>query len=170
MAQNKSDNLQVNAPKQVDNKRGIFSGGTWRAYNNKQEVYDTLPVGARYPTQEVDVLLGGVPITYWFRDGTAEVNLIVKNPDIIGKVPIISNKSYPSAFDGTVYVVTLPQLSSSGKQIDFICRSGNGGLYTVDVIANDSQKTVTYNPSNGQIGFEQPFYDNEFVWAQFRNS
>lgn len=169
MAQNKSDNIQVNAPKNIDNKKGIFEGGSWRAFNDTAEAIATLPVPARYKTLEVPILLGGVPVTYWWRDGTADGDLVVKNPDIAGNIPIISATVVPTAFDGSVFVVTIPALGVAGKQIDFVCRSGST-LYKVSGSASDLNKTVTYNPSNGQITFETPFYTSEFVWAQYRNS
>ena len=32
IAQQRADNIQVNAPKDIDNKKGIWNGSTWRPY------------------------------------------------------------------------------------------------------------------------------------------
>ncbi len=82
MAQNRVDNIQVNAPKDIDNKKGIVDVGGWRCYNNIGEAKLSIPVEIRYPTLIVNILKSGLPTEYWWRDGILDENLIEKISDI----------------------------------------------------------------------------------------
>lgn len=44
MAQTRSDNIELKAPKKLDNITGRWSSGRWRPYNNVQEYLDAYPV------------------------------------------------------------------------------------------------------------------------------
>lgn len=59
MAQSRNDNIQVNAPKQLDNRSGVWDNGSWRPFNNIAEFNALQPVGLRFATQ-----------TFWVRDST----------------------------------------------------------------------------------------------------
>ncbi len=51
MAQIRSDNIQVNAPKPIDNKWGVFSSGAWRPFNDLAEFDSLQPLVIQYETQ-----------------------------------------------------------------------------------------------------------------------
>jgi len=52
MAQNLSDNIQLNAPKVLDNRSGRFQSGKWRPWNTVQEFLDAQVLLSRAETQE----------------------------------------------------------------------------------------------------------------------
>lgn len=78
MAQQRVDNIQINAPKDIDNKKGVWANGTWRPYNNTAEAIATLSVGERYQTLPVVIFKSGIPTDYWWRDGVSDGQLIEK--------------------------------------------------------------------------------------------
>lgn len=51
MAQNQSDNIQLNAPKDLDNRSGRFSAGRWRPYNDLAEFFSAQVELSRFETQ-----------------------------------------------------------------------------------------------------------------------
>lgn len=85
MAQNRSDNIQVNAPKDIDNKRGVWSGSTWRPYNNITEAVNSIPIEIRYRSLTVPIFKAGVPTDYYWKDGVSDGQLVEK---------LISNDEY----------------------------------------------------------------------------
>lgn len=92
MAQNRTDNIQVNAPKDIDNKKGIVDVGGWRCYNTIEEARLTVDIDARYKTQPVVILKNGIPTDYWWRDGIEDEDLIEKVPDISDATSTIKGK------------------------------------------------------------------------------
>lgn len=78
MASTYNDNVQLNAPKALDNKRGRFAGGAWRPYNDLAEARTSVVQAYRHKCLEVDVLKDGIPTTYWWRDGLTDNDLVEK--------------------------------------------------------------------------------------------
>ena len=85
MAQQRVDNIQVNAPKDIDNKRGVWSGSTWRPYNNITEAVNSIPIEIRYRSLTVPIFKAGVPTDYYWKDGVSDGQLVEK---------LISNDEY----------------------------------------------------------------------------
>lgn len=77
-----SDNFQVNAPKDFNNKTGRFTQGAWRPFNSVTEAQLIVVLGARYIGLTQLILDNGVPTEYWYRDGIADSNLIIKTPQL----------------------------------------------------------------------------------------
>ena len=78
MAQNRVDNIQVNAPKDIDNKRGVWNGSTWRPYNNITEAVNSIPIEIRYRSLTVPIFKAGVPTDYYWKDGVSDGQLVEK--------------------------------------------------------------------------------------------
>ena len=75
---NLSNNLQLNAPKSLDNRTGIFQSGIWRAYNSTSEANSTISPFYRYKGMTVQVNVGGIPTDYWYRDSILDASLVQK--------------------------------------------------------------------------------------------
>lgn len=75
---NLSNNLQINAPKALDNRSGIFSSGIWRSYASTTEANTTINSAYRFKGMTVQVNVGGVPTDYWYRDSTLDGSLVLK--------------------------------------------------------------------------------------------
>lgn len=102
-----NDNLNNKSPKSLDDKRGVFQSGAWRAYNSKAEVLSKVPLAYRYLTMEVDISIYGVTQTYWFRDAvTLESDLILK-VNIDSAPMITANQSSLDGNNNDGYYLTL---------------------------------------------------------------
>lgn len=79
MAQDKNDNWNILAPKPIDNRSGKLVSGAWTPFASTAEAHSTILF--KYRTLTVPILVGGVPVEYWYRDAIANASdLVVKNP------------------------------------------------------------------------------------------
>lgn len=150
MAQNKVDNIQVNAPKDIDNKKGVVDVGGWRCYNNIDEAKLAIPIEIRYPTLIVNILKSGIPTEYWWRDGNLDNDLIEKIPDIPdatttikGKLKLTNHLGGTADVPTVVAVETKPTSDSSNAPAStawvkgLIAESGGGGgSYELPIATN----------------------------------
>lgn len=73
-----NDNIQINAPKVLDNKYMKFAAGTTQPWANAAEAVTNILSAYRYQYLTVLCLMNGDPIEYWWRTGTADGNLETK--------------------------------------------------------------------------------------------
>ena len=120
MAQQRVDNIQVNAPKDIDNKRGVWSGSTWRPYNNITEAVNSIPIEIRYRSLTVPIFKAGVPTDYYWKDGVSDGQLVEK---------LISNDEYvlPKATLSTLGGVIVGDGLYIDEETGVISTSGSGG-------------------------------------------
>ncbi|WP_187260733.1 phage tail protein [Pontibacter beigongshangensis] len=80
MASTPNDNVRVLAPKDLDDKKGRFVSGAWRPYLSVAEANQYNVAAYRYRFQEVLIKSASdpLPTVYWYQDGTADSNLVVK--------------------------------------------------------------------------------------------
>lgn len=78
MSININDNVNVFAPKDLDQRRGKFSGGVWQAFMDVTEANSSINPIYRAKGLTCFVLLGGVGTEHWYRDGIADTDLIPK--------------------------------------------------------------------------------------------
>lgn len=74
-----NDNIQVNAPKDPDYKKGRFVSGEWRPFISTTEFFNLWPEATRYKGQLVPIIVSTNPETYqlyWFVGGVANNNLV----------------------------------------------------------------------------------------------
>lgn len=120
MAQNRVDNIQVNAPKDIDNKRGVWNGSTWRPYNDVTEANNSIPIEIRYRSLTVPIFKDGVPTDYYWKDGVSDGQLVEK---------LISNDEYvlPKATLSTLGGVIVGDGLYIDEETGVISTSGSGG-------------------------------------------
>ena len=120
MAQNRVDNIQVNAPKDIDNKRGVWNGSTWRPYNDVAEANNSIPIEIRYRSLTVPIFKAGVPTDYYWKDGVSDGQLVEK---------LISNDEYvlPKATLSTLGGVIVGDGLYIDEETGVISTSGSGG-------------------------------------------
>ena len=120
MAQNRVDNIQVNAPKDIDNKRGVWNGSTWRPYNDITEAVNSIPIEIRYRSLTVPIFKAGVPTDYYWKDGVSDGQLVEK---------LISNDEYvlPKATLSTLGGVIVGDGLYIDEETGVISTSGSGG-------------------------------------------
>jgi len=110
-----NDNIQVNAPKPIDNKSGLFKAGAWRPYNDLAEFQATQPIGAQYENQ-----------LFWVRS-TTDVNKAdlysLRKDKTPYKVVVdvdLSNYYTKEEIDAKLYFEKINFTASNGLQlIDF---------------------------------------------------
>jgi len=81
MAITLNDNVQINAPKVLDNKYMKFSGGTTQPWASSAEAVTNILSAYRYQYLTVLCLMNGDPVEYWWRTGTADGNLETKSKE-----------------------------------------------------------------------------------------
>jgi hypothetical protein len=74
-----NDTLQNNSPKALDGRTGKFTGGVWQPFASIAEANTLINPAYRNRSLTVSILVGGVNTEHWYRDGTADNQLIVKN-------------------------------------------------------------------------------------------
>ena len=84
MAISLNDNILTNAPKPSDSRYGNFA--------SVPEALASVGSGIRYQGLTLGILSGGSVEDYWFKDGIADVNLVIKTPDLSG-YEVLTNKS-----------------------------------------------------------------------------
>lgn len=83
---NFNDNIQIAAPKDIDNRRGKFFGGVWLPYTNVAEANVTVLPAYRSIGLTVIIDVAGETKEYWWKEGITDVDLIDKNPSMGGIV------------------------------------------------------------------------------------
>ena len=153
MAQNRVDNIQVNAPKDIDNKRGVWSGSTWRPYNNITEAVNSIPIEIRYRSLTVPIFKAGVPTDYYWKDGVSDGQLVEK---------LTSNDEYvlPKATLSTLGGVIVGDGLYIDEETGVISTSGSGGggggggdgsVTSVGISSGDLNVTNSPITSSGNI-------------------
>lgn len=165
MATTYNDNNQVNAPKALDNKRGKFSSGVWRAYNNVAEALAS--VTFRHVGLTVDILKDGVLTEYWWRDNTTDEGLIEKTSS--GEItidPTPTNGSDNAVASNGVFdaLATKQDTLVSGTNIKTINGTavlGSGDITissgTIDAVPTDgSSNAVSSNGTFDSLALKAP--------------
>lgn len=151
MAQNRVDNIQVNAPKDIDNKKGVWNGSTWRPYNNITEAVNSIPIEIRYRSLTVPIFKAGVPTDYYWKDGVSDAQLVEK---------LISNDEYvlPKATLSTLGGVIVGDGLYIDEETGVISTSGSGGggggdgsVTSVGISSGDLNVTNSPITSSGNI-------------------
>lgn len=78
MAQEINDQFDLKAPKLLEKRTSKFTNTVTTPYGSIQEVLDTIVPAYRSRFLDVYVLVGGVVKWYWWKDGTADNQLIEK--------------------------------------------------------------------------------------------
>lgn len=84
MAISLNDNILTNAPKPSDSRYGNFT--------SVANALSAVGSGIRYQGLTIGIVTGGVVEDYWFRDGIADGDLVIKTPDLSG-YEVLTNKS-----------------------------------------------------------------------------
>ena len=81
MAVTFNDSIQLNAPKDIDNRKGIVVEGVLTPYTSKSAALldPKLTLDARYEGLTVYVRDGGNLAEYWFKDGVLDENFVKKS-------------------------------------------------------------------------------------------
>jgi len=161
MAQNKVDNIQVNAPKDIDNKRGVWIGNEWRPYNNVVEAVNSIPIETRYRSLTVSIFKGGIPTDYYWRDGVSDNQLVEKT--ISG-----TNYTLPKATLATLGGIIVGDGLNIDEETGILSVTGGGGgigtgtVTSVGLSSNDftitnspitTSGTITANIKNSAVTF-----------------
>lgn len=159
MAQNRVDNIQINAPKNIDNKRGVWDNGSWRAYNNITEALDALPVGERYLTLTIPIMKAGRPVDYWWELNLTDSGLIEK---IVGNIYTLPTAS-PTTLGGVKVGESLTINPSTGElNINGGGGGGSGTVTSVGLSSTDlnisnspltTSGTIVANIKNSAVSF-----------------
>jgi hypothetical protein len=150
-----NSNISVSAPLNTDAKYGVWSGADLAS--SKANALAGVPSGVRAIGMTVGLYFGGTTTEYWFKDGTADVDLIEK---ISGTSVIAGN------------LITL----GGGGEINF-----SGGTNAEEVIventsdypfiftANDDVDNLTFqgNSNNGNIRVSFNTFDVGQVYLNF---
>lgn len=111
MAQNRTDNFSINAPKDIDQRR-LKNGTT--PYATVDEAHSLIPY--KYRTLTCIVMSGGVPTEYWYRDATtSSSDLVVKNQATISSVTGLQTE-----LDGKATTADLANVATSGVYNDLV--------------------------------------------------
>lgn len=124
MAININDSILNRSPKDLNEKTGVFQGGVWRPYNNIAEALANpkLVQAYRHRGLTIFILEGGQLTEYWWRDGTANNQLIKKSTE--GKY---FNISFTDFTNSTTYNNT--QLVGSNYTVEYIGNTSGGGSF-----------------------------------------
>lgn len=142
-----NDNLQNNSPKSLDNKY-LKNGLT--IYTDAADANASIPSAYRSRGLTVLINVGGVPTEYWYRDGVANGDLIVKTS--VSNSYNFTNGLVESA--GTVKIGgqfsenTTLQFTSGDKSLSLTSANGLGELTLVQQSGNLSLEMNTTSGSN----------------------
>ncbi len=84
MAISLNDNILTNAPKPSDSRYGNFA--------SVSDALSAVGSGIRYQGLTIGIVTNGVVEDYWFRDGIADSDFVIKTPDLSG-YEVLTNKS-----------------------------------------------------------------------------
>lgn len=111
MAQNRTDNFSINAPKDID-QRKLKNGTT--PYASVDEAHSL--IAYKYRTMTCIVMNGGVPTEYWYRDATtSSTDLVVKNQSTISSIAGLQTE-----LDGKAETIDLSDIAISGSYTDLV--------------------------------------------------
>ncbi len=96
-----NDNNQLNAPKAIENKSGVFQAGVWRPYNDIDEVYSKLfnlddTPKFTHRNLLVFILIEGEDVPYWFKGGNLKEHLV---PLSLGTNVVVVSESEENGTD-----------------------------------------------------------------------
>lgn len=193
MAITVNDSLISASPKPLDGKYGIFSGGTFRPYASVAEVNSTISTASRSVGLTVLVNTGSGNVEYWYQAGTADGNLIAKQPVVsttspltfsAGAVGILQSNTSQSGFlsnsDWNAFNGKLGSVISAGSGAVPIYAGTSLGVASVKSLAagtavtlSDVSGTVTINATayaGANLGSGSQLYTaNSGANLQFRS-
>lgn len=108
MALTINDGIQNSSPKPLDNKYGVFSSGTFRAYVNTTEANTIITAFNRSVGLTVLINTGSGNQEYWYQAGIADINLIPKSVNVTATAPLVNTSG------------TLSIQQSSGSQPGYL--------------------------------------------------
>lgn len=77
MASEYNDNVQLNAPKALDDRNGKFVNGVWQPFASVAEA-KSMVINYRHKGLIQFILKNGIATEYWYRDGVTDNDLIEK--------------------------------------------------------------------------------------------
>jgi hypothetical protein len=135
-----NDNLNINAPRPNDNRFG--------PYSNTDAVLAAVPVAQRYIGLTVGVLgAGNVVSEYWFNDGTANSDLVIKTTDLTpaydqaNAAYAQANTAYDAANNARVTVFANNASNVTTQNINFV----NTSTISVSVSPDTSNANVQFD-------------------------
>lgn len=140
MATTFNDNIQVNAPKPVDNKIGVFSGGSFRPYNSVAEANTTINQAYRYKGLEVLINVSGSAVPYSYKNGILDTDLVQLAPPTSGtsdSLNVVDFGADPTGTNpsSTAINAAITAASTLGKPV-FI----PAGTFKIDATINYNEK------------------------------
>ena len=167
MAQTFNDNVQLNAPKPLDNKYARFVGGATVAYASVADVNSTILPEYRHRGLTVLIETAGVFEEYWYRNGIDDLDLILKTNDAVpappgtevykGSVlsgPALANATFliPTDIDGLLYEVpagptidNIQYFSKDSKTWKRVTTSSSVRASDAGIFPNGSDQTSRIN-------------------------
>jgi hypothetical protein len=170
-----NDNLSIQAPKASDSRFG--------PYADTATALTSVILANRYQGLIVGVITGGQVVEYWFRDGTADVNLILKVDNTGNTANIVAQSAY--AFANTVNVFTQSAYTQANAanvlaQSAFNAANAAGSSALTQAAFNKANSAnvlaqSAYDSSNSVYSFSQASYNqanasNVLAQAAFNSS
>ncbi len=87
-----NDNFKTNAPKDIENRSGVFSGGAFIPYADVASANAAILSAYRFKGLTVRITEGSGWALYWYRDGILDANL-VKVDDYLPSVTYTANQA-----------------------------------------------------------------------------
>lgn len=84
MAKQHNDNIRLNAPKAIEDRSFRVLNGASQPYASLAEANSLIPVAYRYKGLPVYILEGINTVEYWYRNGTADADLVKKSNGLEG--------------------------------------------------------------------------------------
>jgi hypothetical protein len=120
-------------PKPMDLRKGKFVSGAWVGYDDVDEANSTILVYYRYVGLTVHISDGsGGIIEYWYKEGTADGDLVVKETSLTGYVQGAGTAGYLARWTDTDSIGNSP-IYSDGTDV-VVGGSTITGIYKMDVI------------------------------------
>lgn len=161
-----NDALQNNSPKPLDNKYGVFTGGSFRPYNNIAEANAIIPAAYRSIGLTALINTGSANVEYWYQSSIADGGLVVKSPTSSVLTPLFlssgsvaiqqsssSQNGYLSSGDWSLFNGKLSGVTSvgTGTSIYANTSSGTANIKSVagagGLVVTDSGTTLTLTPA-----------------------
>jgi len=141
MGQQTNDNFIITAPKAVDDKYCKTVGGVSIPYASVDEANGLLSIAYRYRGLTILVDNGGGLTEYWYRDGTANINLIIKT------VGAVISQSLQSQGVGNLGGIPSGTVFNVGTSIEAIIRN----LLINEIAPTYTPPTVSLTSSVGAV-------------------
>ena len=113
-----SNNLQVNAPKALDNRTGVFKFGVWRPYYTISEANTNILSNYRYNGLTVPIGTINDFKEYWYRGGIVDDSLVLKT------TPLPQNFTYQNIYS-TSATPTVALGSGAGTGATYLIQGSN---------------------------------------------